>query len=51
MFSHPSVGIVDQEVKLASLLLLDPLEQLLHLDDGHDGDDDHDDGGDEGYHA
>ena len=54
--TNPSVGIVDQEVKLAGLLLLDPLEQLLHLDDNHvgddaDDDDDDDDGGDEGYHS
>ena len=35
MFFHPSVGVVNQEVKLAGLLLLDPLEQLLHLDNDH----------------
>merc|ERR550519_2947943 len=29
--THSSIGVVDQEVKLAGLLLLDPLEQLLHL--------------------
>ena len=40
--TNPSVGIVDQEVKLASLLLLDPLEQLLHLDNDVDDNDDHD---------
>merc|ERR1719458_636009 len=28
---HTGVGVVDQEVELAGLLLLDPLEQLLHL--------------------
>ena len=50
--TNPSVGIVDQEVELAGLLLLDPLEQLLHLDDDHDDhdyyDDDHDDHGTRG---
>ena len=29
--SYPSIGVVDEEVELASLFLLDPGEQLLHL--------------------
>ena len=29
--SYPSIGVVDEEVELASLFLLDPSEQLLHL--------------------
>ena len=41
--TNPSVGVVDQEVKLARLLLLDPLEQLLHLHDGYDDHDDNED--------
>ena len=30
--THPCIGVVDKEVQLASLLLPDPVEQLLHLE-------------------
>ena len=36
--TNPSVSVVDQKIKLARLLLLDPLEQLLHLHDDQDDD-------------
>ena len=31
VLSYPGISVVDEEVELASLFLLDPSEQLLHL--------------------